>query len=62
MPLVGHRLLPGTNSKLCSEPTCLAFAFGLGEGTHHLQECIPRGQSEFGDSHQTVLKLLGEGG
>jgi ArsR family metal-binding transcriptional regulator len=50
-----YRLLPGGNCKVCGEATCLAFAVGLLESRHRLEEC-PR----LDEGHQQRLTdLLG---
>jgi len=57
-PMKVHSLLPGTNCEQCGEMTCLAFAFGLTDGEHHLKECTPLSQPEFTDNQQALTKLL----
>lgn len=57
-PLVVYKLLPGTNCRECGEMTCLAFAIGLVEGRHELEECLPLNQPEFNEDREALAKLL----
>jgi ArsR family metal-binding transcriptional regulator len=38
-PMIIYQLLPQTNCRECGEATCMAFAFGLIQGKHMLEEC-----------------------
>lgn len=38
-PMAVYQLLPLTNCRECGEATCMAFAFGLIQGRHTLEEC-----------------------
>ncbi len=38
-PLDVWSLLPQTNCRACGEATCMAFAFGLLEGRHEIDQC-----------------------
>lgn len=38
-PMDVYQLLPQTNCRECGEETCMAFAFGLIQGKHVLEEC-----------------------
>lgn len=38
-PMAIYQLLPQTNCQLCGEATCMAFAFGLIQSKHTLEEC-----------------------
>ena len=40
-PLDVWELLPRTNCGQCGEATCMAFAFGLLQGTRRIFECLP---------------------
>ena len=57
-PLDVWTLLPQSNCKLCGEATCMAFAFGLLQQKHELEECLPL-QVDAAFSHRrSVLEAL----
>lgn len=38
-PMTVYQHLPRTNCRECGKATCMAFAFGLSQGKHALEEC-----------------------
>ncbi len=57
MGFVLNRLLPGTNCKKCSKPTCLAFAFDLAKKKTIVESCPILRQPEFAADRAALLKL-----
>ncbi|MGB9640379.1 MAG: (Fe-S)-binding protein [Anaerolineales bacterium] len=59
-PLDIWTLLPQTNCKQCGEATCLAFAVGLIQQNHVLEDCKPIQQdSAYQDRKATLTALIG---
>jgi ArsR family metal-binding transcriptional regulator len=54
-----YRLLPTLNCQDCGEITCMAFAVGLLEGRHDLQECQPLAQPDCRERRERLADLLG---
>lgn len=53
------QLLPRTNCQLCGEATCLAFAVGLIQHTHLLEDCpILREDRAFAERKSTLEAML----
>jgi ArsR family metal-binding transcriptional regulator len=58
-PLDIWTLLPQTNCKQCGEATCMAFAVGLIQQTHTLDECPPLlADAALSDRRATLEALL----
>jgi ArsR family metal-binding transcriptional regulator len=58
-PLDVYRLLPKLNCQACGEATCMAFAFGLLMGGHHLPECPRLQEGAFVEGGLRLEELLG---
>ena len=58
-PLDVYRLLPKLNCQVCGEATCMAFAFGLLMGSHHLPECSRLQEDAFVEGGRRLEQLLG---
>jgi len=58
-PLDVWELLPRTNCRACGEATCMAFAVGLLQARHTLDECAPLMQPAVSESRETLRGLLG---
>lgn len=58
-PLDVYRLLPKLNCQACGEATCMAFAFGLLMGGHHLPECPRLQEVAFVEGGLRLEELLG---
>jgi ArsR family metal-binding transcriptional regulator len=58
-PLDVYRLLPKLNCQACGEATCMAFAFGLLMGGHHLPECSRLQEDAFVEGGRRLEQLLG---
>ena len=59
-PLEVWAFLPQTNCGQCGEPTCMAFAFGLLQQHHELQEChVLAEDGRFADRLDTLTSLFG---
>jgi ArsR family metal-binding transcriptional regulator len=52
------KLLPGTNCKKCSEPTCLAFAVKLVGQEIEIMKCIPLFSEEYQEKRKVLSELL----
>ncbi|MGB9674038.1 MAG: (Fe-S)-binding protein [Anaerolineales bacterium] len=57
-PLDIWTLLPQTNCKQCGEATCMAFAVGLIQQTHVLEDCKPIQQDEAYQERKATLSAL----
>ena len=58
-PLDVYQLLPKLNCQACGEATCMAFAFGLLMGSHHLPECSRLQEDAFVEGGRRLEQLLG---
>lgn len=58
-PLDVYRLLPKLNCKACGEATCMAFAFELLLGSHHVSDCPRLQEDAFAEGGQRLAELLG---
>jgi ArsR family metal-binding transcriptional regulator len=61
-PLDVYELLPRTNCRACGEATCMAFAFGLLESRHRLEECPPLIDPAYEAQHQALAEILEQAG
>jgi len=52
------KLLPGTNCKECSEPTCLAFAIKLVQQEADMPQCSPLFGGQFEEKRRKLLEML----
>lgn len=57
-PLAIYKLLPGSNCKLCGEPTCFTFATKLALGTVELSRCQPLFEETQREKRAQLLTLL----
>ena len=58
-PLDIFALLPQTNCKQCGEATCMAYAVGLLNGAHSLEQCTPLWSSGgFADQRAALSALI----
>ncbi len=58
-PLDVWTLLPQTNCKRCGEATCMAFAFGLLQQKHTIEECpVVAGDAAFADRRAQLAALV----
>lgn len=56
-----YRLLPQTNCKLCSQPTCFAFASKVTVGEAEVSSCTPLFDEEaYATKRQDLLDMLAE--
>ena len=57
--LAVYRLLPGTNCKVCGEPTCFVFANKLAAGQVEMAQCAPLCQDDaYVDKRQRLSIML----
>ena len=52
-----YKRLPGTNCKVCGEPTCTAFAWAVWRGDAAPQRCLPVFGGERGDLQDALLSI-----
>ena len=52
------KLLPGTNCKQCSEPTCLAFASKVIKEEADVRSCTSLYSKEHDSKRERLLKML----
>ncbi len=52
------KLLPGTNCKECSQPTCLTFATILVRQDARIKQCLPLFDGRFEDKREKLLEML----
>lgn len=57
-----YKLLPGTNCKQCSEPTCLAFANKLARREKKITDCVLLYLEEYRQKREKLLALLESAG
>ncbi|MEK6978169.1 MAG: (Fe-S)-binding protein, partial [Candidatus Hydrothermarchaeota archaeon] len=57
-PLQIYKFLPGTNSKKCGEPTCMAFASKLIERKRRIDECPILDQPEYKEKKKGLVELM----
>ena len=56
-----YQLLPQTNCRLCSEPSCFAFASRITVGEADAEACTPLFEEEpYADKRQALLDMLAE--
>jgi len=58
MPLDVYKLLPATNCKKCSEPSCMAFAIKLINNEKNIMICADLFSSAFADKRKMLISLL----
>ena len=58
MPLDVYKLLPATNCKKCSEPSCMAFAIKLINNEKNIMVCADLFSSVFADKRKMLISLL----
>jgi ArsR family metal-binding transcriptional regulator len=61
-PLEIYELLPWTNCQQCGEVTCMAFAFGLLEARHRLDECPRLLDAKAATQYQMLSDMLASAG
>jgi len=59
-PLAIYKLLPGTNCRECSEPSCMVFANKLVTGQVELGRCLPLCREESYREHWEQLRAMVE--
>jgi len=57
-PMALFKLLPGTNCKVCGQPTCFTFALKLAAGQQKLEECPPLLEPEYADRLAQLRALV----
>jgi ArsR family metal-binding transcriptional regulator len=53
-PMAIFKLLPGTNCRKCSEPTCYTFALKLAAAQRKMDDCPPLSEQQY-DQQRTAL-------
>jgi len=57
-PMAIYKLLPQTNCKQCSEPTCYTFALKLATSLKKLADCPPLTESEFAEKRAALESII----
>ena len=57
-PLAIYRLLPGSNCKMCGEPTCFIFATKLALGAVDLRQCTPLLEEKWREKRARLVALV----
>jgi ArsR family metal-binding transcriptional regulator len=60
VPLAVYKLLPQTNCKQCSEPTCYVFATKLAAGQHQLADCPVLAEPGCIENFTALKALVGD--
>ena len=59
-PMMLYKLLPGTNCRLCGEPTCWNFALKLGAGQAAVAACTPLADPAYAGQRLELAALVTE--
>jgi len=60
-PMAVYKLLPGTNCKVCGEPTCFTFALRLAAGQVQPEKCAPLWTDTYREQREALLSLIRAG-
>jgi ArsR family metal-binding transcriptional regulator len=56
-PMALFKLLPQTNCRECSEPTCFSFALKLAAGQRQVSDCPPLGEAQHAEALAKLISL-----
>ena len=57
-PMEVYQLLPRSNCRACSQPTCFVFAAKLVAGQVHLEDCPPLRESQYAEQRAKLEALF----
>jgi len=57
-PMAVYKLLPNTNCKQCSEPTCYTFALRLSTAQKKLSDCPPLFEMKYSDKLAALQEIV----
>ncbi len=57
-PMDVYKLLPATNCKTCSQPTCFTFALKVTVGEMEIEQCAPLFTDAYREKRDKLLSLL----
>jgi ArsR family metal-binding transcriptional regulator len=57
-PMAIYKLLPNTNCKQCSEPTCFSFALKLAASQRSLADCPPLAESQYANKLAALEEIV----